>query len=120
VTSFLSTAFALLTAAAGWFYLFYSRAAHNLAGVEGTADNRARVLLRRFGGVCMIALGVCFFMGFNTFTPEERPTAFVTTWFAVFLLLGTTIVLALIDVRLTLRLRRKRDAAAARRTTGRE
>ena len=113
--SHLPTAFALLTAAAGWFYLFYSRAAHNLARVEGAADNRARVLLRRAGGVCMIALGICFFMGFNTFDPKERPSAFVTTWFAVFLLLGTTMVLALIDVRLTMRLRRRREQQQAAR-----
>jgi Na+/H+ antiporter NhaD/arsenite permease-like protein len=113
--SFLPTAFALLTAAAGWFYLFYSRAAHNLSNVENQADNRNRVLLRRAGGVCMIALGVCFFMGFNTFDPKERPSAFVTTWFAVFLLLGTTMVLALIDVRLTIRLRRRREQQASRR-----
>jgi hypothetical protein len=104
----LPTAFALLTAAAGWFYLFYSRAARNLAGVEGAADNRARVLLRRAGGCCMIALAVCFFMGSTTFTPaEEHPAGFVASWFAVLLLLGTTIVLALIDVRLTVRLRRR-------------
>ena len=113
--SYLATAFALLTAAAGWFYLFYSRAAHNLSEVEGKVDNRNRVLLRRTGGVCMIALGVCFFMGFNTFDPKERPSAFITTWFAVFLLLGTTIVLALIDIRLTIRLRRRRQEQASRR-----
>lgn len=116
--SHLPTAFALLTAAAGWFYLFYSRAAHNLSGVEGAADNRARVLLRRAGGVCMILLGVGFFMGFNTFDPKERPSAFIATWFAVFLLLGTTMVLALIDVRLTMRLRRRKEQQdAARRST---
>ena len=115
--SHLPTAFALLTAAAGWFYLFYSRAAHRLSGVEGVADNRARLMLRRTGGVCMILLGVCFFMGFNTFDPKEHPTAFITTWLAVFLLLGTTMVLALIDVRLTMRLRRKREEQAARRST---
>ena len=115
--SHLPTAFALLTAAAGWFYLFYSRAAHNLSAVENQADNRSRVMLRRVGGVCMILLGVCFFMGFNTFDPRERPTAFVTTWLTVFLLLGTTIVLALIDIRLTVRLRRRKEQQSRRAPT---
>jgi Na+/H+ antiporter NhaD/arsenite permease-like protein len=114
--SFLPTAFALLTAAAGWFYLFYSRAAHDLSGIENEADNRHRVLLRRAGGVCMILLGIGFFMGFNTFDPKERPIAFFAIWLAVFLLLGTTIVLALIDIHLTMRLRRRRQQQASRRT----
>src|SRR4051794_41753592 len=41
---------ALLTGVAGWFYLFFSRAAHRLAGVEDDRLNRRRVRLRPIGG----------------------------------------------------------------------
>src|SRR5690349_18547762 len=112
--SYLTTAFALITAAAGWFYLFYSRAAHNLSAVEHAAANRFRVGLRRAGGVCMIALGILFFVGFNTVSADESPNAFVTTWFAVLLLLGTIVVLALIDVRMTMQFRKRRENEASR------
>ncbi len=103
----LATVFALLTGAAGWFYLFYSRAAQGLAGIEQERINRLRVGLRRIGGVLMILLAVLFFVGFNTFDPQENPDAFVATWITVLLLLATILVLALIDVRLTFKLRKR-------------
>ena len=59
--------FALLTGAAGWFYLFYSRAAHRLAGIEDQRLNARRVALRRVGGVAMLLLGGFFFAGFYAF-----------------------------------------------------
>ncbi len=113
--SYLTTTFALITAAAGWFYLFYSRGAHNLSEVENASVNRSRVGLRRAGGVCMIALGVLFFVGFNTVSAEDNPNAFITVWFTVMLLLGTIMVLALIDVRMTMRLRRHREQRKKKR-----
>jgi hypothetical protein len=101
--------FAFLVAASGWFYMFYSRAARNLAGVENPQMNRRRVILRRVGGFCMMLLAVCFFAGFNTFDEVESPQAFMLTWLAVMLLLILIVVLALIDVRLTWRMRRERQ-----------
>jgi hypothetical protein len=85
----LQTAFALVVAAAGWYYMFYSQAASRLAGVEGEAVNRRRVRLRRVNGLMMFLLGVFFFAGF----------------FAVDLDRPTVALLAAIDVRLTLKLK---------------
>ena len=41
----LGAIFSLLTAAAGWHYLFYSRAAHRLGVIEDAALNERRVML---------------------------------------------------------------------------
>ena len=104
----LAAAFALITAAAGWYYLFYSRAAHDLAEIEQRPANRQRVRLRQAGGVVMILLGVLFFTGFYGVDAETAPGAFATVWLAVFALLVAIMVLALIDMRLTTQLRRRR------------
>ena len=45
--NFLPAIFALLVAAAGWYYLFYSKAAIGLRGIEDDRQNRLRVRLRR-------------------------------------------------------------------------
>src|SRR5436853_9719 len=63
--STLATTLALLIAAAGWHYLFYSRAAERLAGVEQQRLNRLRVVLRRAGGAVLLVLGPTFFAGFR-------------------------------------------------------
>ena len=98
--------FALLTGAAGWYYLFYSRAAHRLSGVEDEAINGRRVRLRRVGGVAMVLLGAFFFAGSYGFdNPKQTPGAFLGVWLTVFALLILIVVLAMIDVRLTHRLR---------------
>ena len=104
----LPTIFALLTGVAGWFYLFYSQAAHRLSGIEDKRLNRRRVRLRRAGGVVMLALAVLFYAGFHTVDPQNDPNAFVTVWLCVFVLLAMIIVLALLDMRLTYRLRASR------------
>ena len=100
--------FALLTGAAGWFYLFYSRAAHRLSGIEDERLNARRIALRRVGGVAMLLLGGFFFAGFYAFeNPHETPTAFLAVWLTVFALLVVLVILALIDLRLTRQLRRR-------------
>ena len=97
--------FALIVAAAGWFYMFYSRAAHRLAAVEDQQINRKRVLLRRVGGFAMVALGACFYAGYYA-TDSKQPTrAFAMLWFVVLMLMMLIMVLGLIDLRLTRRLR---------------
>lgn len=101
--------FALLTAAAGWFYLFYSRAAHRLSGIEDQRLNDRRVALRRVGGVAMFLLGAFFFAGFYAFEdPKRTPGTFIAVWMTVFALLMIIVVLGLIDLRLTYRMRRAR------------
>jgi len=103
--------FSLLVAAAGWYYLFYSNAAHKLATLEETAINAKRIRLRRVGGFLLIALAMLLYIG-SAVVDWEKPTVwFLITWFGVMVLLGAVTMLALIDLRLTnqLRQRRKRE-----------
>jgi hypothetical protein len=111
----LATILALLIATAGWHYLFYSRAAQRLSGVEEQRLNRLRVVLRRAGGVVLLVLGPTFFAGFRTLLPETSfdPATFVGLWLAVLGLMGLMVVLALADVRLTWKLRRHQLARPA-------
>lgn len=107
----LSTVLALLIGIAGWYYLFYSRAAEKLAGVESHRLNRLRVWLRRAGGLVLVLLAPMFFAGFNTVDARDDPEAFVGVWACVMGLLGVNVLLALVDVGLTWKLRRQRLAA---------
>jgi drug/metabolite transporter (DMT)-like permease len=100
--------FSLLVGVAGWYYLFYSRAAEKLGGIERAEVNRTRLRLRRIGGFVMLLLAIATYAGFYTFDPKHAPAAFVATWIAVFILLFLVVLLALLDVRLTAQLRRKR------------
>ena len=111
----LATTLALLIATAGWHYLFYSRAAERLAGVEQERLNRLRVVLRRAGGVVLLILGPTFFAGFRTLLPETdfNPSAFVALWLSVLGLMGVMVVLAMVDVRLTWKLRQQQLARPA-------
>ena len=95
--------FSLLTAAAGWYYLFYSRAAKQLDGIEVHRLNQWRVRLRRIGGAAMLLLGVAFFAGFQVVNPRF----FVATWISVMALLAAIVILGLIDVRLTWQVQKK-------------
>lgn len=103
----LTTVFSLLTGAAGWYYLFYSRAAVKLAGVEDQALNLRRQRLRQIGGFVMLLLAVGIFAGFNTVDPHSSAQAFILVWFGVFVLLFVVVVLAMLDLRLTWRLRNR-------------
>jgi drug/metabolite transporter (DMT)-like permease len=103
-----SAVFSLLIAAAGWYYMFYSRAATNLTGVEDDGINRRRHRLRRIGGFIMLLLAVAFFAGFNTVDAETSAARFLLVWLAVFVLLMIIVLLALADLRLTWRLRHTR------------
>lgn len=106
--SSLATVFALLTGIAGWFYLFYSKAAVHLGDIEQERFNRRRIRLRRGGGAAMLLLAVLFYAGFNSVDPSRTPEAFVAVWLGVCGLLLAIIILALLDVRLTWRLRQRR------------
>jgi len=110
----LSTLLALLIGIAGWYYLFYSRAAEKLAAVEPHRLNRLRVWLRRAGGLVLLLLAPTFFAGFHSVDPAADPNGFIAVWVVVMVLLGVNVLLALADVGLTCKLRRERIAAAAR------
>jgi uncharacterized protein YjeT (DUF2065 family) len=97
--------FSLLVAAAGWFYMFYSRAAHQLAGIESAAANQKRVRLRRIGGCSMILLAVVFYIGCDALNRHDLQL-FSGMMLAVLGLLALTLFLALLDIRLTRDLRR--------------
>lgn len=99
--------FSLLTAAAGWYYLLYSPAARRLERIEASRVNRTRIILRRIGGLVMMLLGILFFAGFQEWV-AQRAEAFVVVWIGVLVLLLTIVVLALIDLRLTWKLRQER------------
>src|SRR5688572_12859343 len=92
--------FALLIAAVGWYYLFYSRAAERLEGVEEDRANRLRGTLRRTNGIIMLLMAVGIAVATYRFDMERMPMEFGITWMAVMLLLMISVVLALIDVRL--------------------
>ena len=101
----IQTVFALTVAAAGWYYMFYSQAASRLAGVEGESVNRRRVRLRRVNGLMMFLLWVFFFAGFFAVDLDRPTIAFFVVWLVAMFLLLAIVVLAAIDVRLTLRLK---------------
>ncbi len=97
--------FSLLVGAAGWFYLFYSRATHRLADFENPQLNRKRVRLRRAGAVAMILLAVAFAVGYYGVDQTRMTPAFAVAWLAVLLLLPTILALGVADLRLTRRMR---------------
>jgi len=99
--------FSLLVAASGWFYLFYSRAATRLQGIEEQSFNRRRVKIRRVGGIAMVLLGVAFFAGSYTFDAATQSTPFIVAWLLVLLLLMVLTVSALLDLRITMQLRKR-------------
>jgi UDP-N-acetylmuramyl pentapeptide phosphotransferase/UDP-N-acetylglucosamine-1-phosphate transferase len=104
---FIIDLFSLLTAAAGWYYVFYSRAARRLEGLEERGINVRRIRLRRVGGGAMMLLGVLFFVGFQRWI-ETSAGVFLAVWLGVLCLLAAIVALGLIDLRLTWKLRNLR------------
>lgn len=104
----LAASFAVLVGAAGWFYLFYSRAGSQLGAVEGLPRNRLRTRLRRVGGLSMLALAAVFYTAFRL-TPTEpgiaAPRGAGVAWLIVIVLLAVVLALGLVDVLLTKHLR---------------
>jgi hypothetical protein len=95
--SFAPDVLALLIAASGWYYLFYSRAAHKLDGLDSKPVNVWRILLRRVNGGVIMLLGVAVFVG----SQNLPPVAFVAAWASAIGLLLLAVILAMIDIRLT-------------------
>lgn len=96
--------FALLVAAAGWYYMFYSQAASKLHGVEDPAQNRLRVRLRRIGGLVIMLLAVSFYAMFVMLRRERFAAAGMLMVLVMALMLGV-VVLGLLDLRLTRKMR---------------
>lgn len=104
----LSAILALLVAIAGWYYMFYSRAAHHLGQIEGAATNLQRIRLRRVNGFVMFVLAVCIFAITWTFDARQTPGAFLGVFLTMVVSLFVMVLLALLDLRLTYRLRHRR------------
>ncbi len=105
----IATVFSLLIAAAGWYYMFYSRAAENLGAIEHHAVNLRRQRLRQINGFLMLLMAVGFFAGFHSVDPSRSAAAFLLVWLAVFLLFLMIVVLTMMDLRLTWRLMHRRQ-----------
>jgi hypothetical protein len=102
---YLPAVFALLVAAAGWYYLFYSPAAVRLGGIETDPANQKRIRLRRINGIVMMLLAVAFYaVGYTV----SEPQPFLLLLVSIILLLAVMMYLALADLRLTAKLRRNR------------
>src|SRR5580765_2737784 len=97
--------FSLFVAACGWYYMFYSRAASRLSGIEGPNVNTVRVWLRRMNGLLMFLLAICFFAGFFAVDLDKPTKMTAIVWLAVCGLVLALLALGLVDVRLTWRLR---------------
>jgi hypothetical protein len=98
--------FALLVAAVGWYYLFYSQASNRLGGIEEDRSNRLRGTLRRVNAIVMLLLAVGIAVLWYRFDWDRQPTHVAVTLLVILLLLLLCVILALIDVRLTWKLRR--------------
>ena len=107
---------ALACGVAGWFYLFYSRAAANLSAVESSSRNRLRKWLRKVCGASLVILGAAFFAGFNSVDEHRTPTAFLAVWCGTFLLLLLILVLVAVDILFTLKMRREKTQNAGNHT----
>ena len=97
----------LLIGLAGWYYLFYSKAAVRLVGIENPAINQRRQRLRRINGLVMLLLAGSFYAGVFTIKIEQTPQAFAVVWLSILILLLVIVVLAIADLRLTSKLRGK-------------
>ncbi len=97
-------AIALVVGAAGWWYLFYSSGAARLGGFESDQANRSRVRLRRANAMVMLLLAVGVAVGIYG-VGAERPVTYLAVWGAVMALLIVFMILALLDLRLTWRLK---------------
>ena len=96
--------FSLIVMAAGWYYIFYSPAAHRLSQIEGDRINTLRKRLRRSNGVVMMLLAVAFYAACYS-APESARATWI--FIGIVLLLAAMLVLALIDLQLTRRLKAK-------------
>ncbi len=106
--------FSFIVLAAGWFYLFYSRAARNLAAIELASHNSFRSRLRRVGGFLMLLLGGGIFAGFYTVDQDAPGVSYVLVWSGVILVLSLMVLLAMMDLRLTWKLRRRQREMQSR------
>jgi hypothetical protein len=114
VIRYLPAILALLAAAAGWHYMFYSSAARKLQGIEDPDTNRLRIRLRRVCGLAMILMAGTFYAGTVALMRERFVEA---AWWTLGMLvfMCAMVALGLVDLRLTNRLRRSRGRCSPHR-----
>ena len=95
----------LVIGAIGWYYLFYSQAAMRLGSIEDQRQNRLRGALRRINAIVMLLMAVGIATGTYKFDKPGQESAFILIWSGVMILLLLFMILALIDLRLTWKLR---------------
>lgn len=98
--------FCLLVAIAGWYYLFFSKAADRLESIEGHSINRRRVRLRKTCGFVMLVLAASFYALLQVLDRADART-FLLLLLTIAVCLVLIVILAMIDVRLTWKLRRR-------------
>ena len=99
-----------MVAGSGWYYMFYSRAAHRLVKIEDRRINTSRIRCRRVAGGMLSLMGVLIFVGSQPrFEAQSHPRTYISIWTGVMFLLLLVVVLAMVDLRLTLKLRRERE-----------
>ncbi len=101
MTSYLPAIFSFLAAAAGWFYFLHAERAKNLLDFETAPDNLLRIRLRRFGGVIMILLAICFFGAYSF----SNKLLVLICLMLVLLFLCAILFLGWVDMRLTHKMR---------------
>lgn len=96
---------AVFVATVGGYYLLVSPAGSELAEFEAQHLNRLRRKMRRGGGLAMLLLSAALF---TLFAAAEREAFATMRWalVGVMAVLFVLMVLALVDVRLTQKLRR--------------
>ncbi|HET6249679.1 MAG TPA: hypothetical protein VFE47_18465 [Tepidisphaeraceae bacterium] len=105
MSSWPPTLLSLLIGVAGWYYLFYSKAAHRLEAIEAASANRRRIRLRRVNGAAMILLAILIYVAIGAVDFDSHRYLFLILWTGIIMVLFIVVLLALVDVRLTMKLR---------------
>ena len=96
--------FAIVLAAVGGWYVFMSKAATDLAGIEAKRRNRQRVKLRRLNGVVIVLMSGALFVLLAA-ADRRDPNLAIWGMLLMCVLLTTSLALAVRDIRLTRQLR---------------
>lgn len=95
-------------AIAGGFYLFNVGSAQQLMAIEGDQNNAYRMRLRRCNGAVMLVMAVVIYAGMHALDNNALRGGMAAAWLlTIAILIGVVVVLALVDLRLTAKLRSK-------------
>ena len=89
----LTAILAVLTGIAGWYYLFYSDAAHRLEAIEQRYANQRRIIFRKINGLVLLVLAVLLYVGTYAIDDQLHPSSFAGVWLTIVVLLGVVVSL---------------------------